>query len=59
MIRKNPSPPRLRRIADMTLDYFSKIKKDLLHLMFGDNNYEKNWRTKRLVWYSNNMPKGE
>ncbi|MEG6567560.1 CRISPR-associated protein Csx11 [Thermoanaerobacterium saccharolyticum] len=59
LVRKNPSPARLRRITETTLNFLNNIKKDLPLFMF--NNYEdkKEWRSKRIVWKINDVKKGE
>ncbi|TZE81620.1 CRISPR-associated protein Csx11 [Calorimonas adulescens] len=58
LVRKNPSPARLRRITETTLDFLNNIKKDLTLFMF-DGESKKEWRSKRIVWKTNNVKKGE
>ena len=59
LVRKNPSPARLRRITETTLDFLNNIKKDLPLFMFNDDEDKKEWRFKRIVWKTNNVKKGE
>jgi CRISPR-associated Csx11 family protein len=55
LLRKNPSPARLRRIWETTRMFFDDIKKDIKK-----NSGIKDWRCKRLVWnISNDVAEGE
>ncbi|NSW90414.1 MAG: CRISPR-associated protein Csx11 [Firmicutes bacterium] len=54
LIRKNPSPARLRRITETTKEFLDEIKKDLLCFMFEDKD-KKEWRIKRIVWHIDNL----
>jgi len=48
VLRKNPSPARLRRIWETTQDFFIECSKDMKSLLdISDEDY----RYKRLVWY--------
>lgn len=45
LLRKNPSPARLRRIWETTEEFFKELKRDLKEIMEIEN-----WRCQRLVW---------
>lgn len=45
LLRKNPSPARLRRIWETTKNFFSDIKQNIKNSM-----NIKEWRCKRLIW---------
>ncbi len=49
LLRKNPSPARLRRIWESTLDFIKRVETNILSLT-GINSKDKSYRTKRLVF---------
>lgn len=59
LVRKNPSPARLRRISESTLEFLNNIKKDLPSFMFNNDDEKGEWRNKRIVWRISNGKKGE
>ncbi|WP_039929349.1 CRISPR-associated protein Csx11 [Thermoanaerobacter siderophilus] len=49
IVRKNPSPARLRRITETTKEFLEIMKKDLPSFMFDEE--KRRWRNKRIIWY--------
>ncbi len=55
LLRKNPSPARLRRISETTKGFFEEIQKDMINFMFKDCNDKIDWRGERIVWHVDNL----
>lgn len=55
LLRKNPSPARLRRISETTKGFMEEIKSDLGNFIFEDCQSEMEWRSKRIVWHVKNL----
>jgi len=53
LLRKNPSPARLRRVWETTKEFFEYLEKELLNIAEIPEN-----RCKRLVWKKGNYQKG-